>query len=69
METQAKHIILNPTLINLFNKIFEKGHFPEAWSEDYVIPLHKKGNVNDVENYRGITLLSTVGKVFSSTNQ
>ncbi len=25
----------------------------------------KKGNVNDVGNYRGITLLSTIGKLFS----
>ena len=45
--------------------MFEKGHFPEVWSEGYVMPLHKKGNVNDVENYRGITLLSTVGKLFT----
>ena len=27
--------------------------------------MHKKGSINDVENYRGITLLSTLGKLFS----
>ena len=37
--------------------MYEKGHFPEVWSEGYVIPFHKKGSINDVENYRGITLL------------
>ena len=29
------------------------------------MPLHKKGNINDVNNYRGITLLSVLGKLFS----
>ena len=57
--------ILAPTLCNLFNKIFESGVFPEEWTEDYIIPLHRKGNLNDVENYRGITLLSTLGKLFT----
>ena len=57
--------ILAPTLCNLFNKIFESGVFPEEWAESYIIPLHKKGNLNDVENYRGITLLSTLGKLFT----
>ena len=37
----GKHILAS-TLANLFNKIFEVGHFSEAWSEGYVIPLHKK---------------------------
>ena len=46
-------------LLNLFNIIFDIGYFPEVWSEGYVIPLHKKGSINDENNYRGITLLST----------
>ena len=60
----GKHVLV-PTLCNLFNKIFENGYFPEQWAEGYVVPLHKKGNTNDVENYRGITLLSTLDKLFS----
>lgn len=54
-----------PTICDLFNKIFESGVFPEDWTEGFVIPLHKKGSVNDVENYRGITLLSTLEKSFT----
>ena len=57
--------LLNPTLLILFNKLFAMGYFPENWSEGYIIPLHKKGSINDVENYRGITLLSALGKLFS----
>ncbi|MCG8034648.1 MAG: endonuclease/exonuclease/phosphatase family protein, partial [Candidatus Thiodiazotropha taylori] len=57
--------ILAPVLCNLFNRVFDSGIFPEEWSEGYIIPLHKKGNLNDVENYRGITLLSALGKLFT----
>ena len=30
-----------------------------------IVPLHKKRKVDDVNNFRGITLLSIVGKLFS----
>ena len=60
----GKNVLL-PVLCNLFNKIFENGNFPEEWSEGYIIPLHKKGSKSEVENYRGITLLSSLGKLFT----
>ena len=41
------------------------GHFPSKWSEGLIVPLHKKGDVNSVDNYRGITLLSSLGKLFT----
>ena len=50
---------------NLFNKIFEIGYFPEKWSEGFIIPIFKKGDTNEVSNYRGITLQSTLDKLFT----
>ena len=52
-------------LQNLYNKMFEIGYFPESWSEGYIIPILKKGDKEEPSNYRGITLLSTVGKLFT----
>ena len=52
-------------LHNLFNKIFEIGYFPERWAEGHIIPIFKKGDKNEASNYRGITLLSTIGKLFT----
>ena len=31
----------------------------------FVVPLHKTCSLNNANNYRGITLLSTIGKLFS----
>ena len=58
-------VALLPYLYSLFNKIFQLGYFPESWSEGYIVPLHKKGKLDDVNNFRGITLLSIMGKLFS----
>ena len=38
---------------------------PKAWSRAVVVPLHKKGDQLECENYRGISLLSVPGKVFT----
>ena len=55
-----------PALVMLFNKILESGNFPRAWAYGHLIPIHKKGEKDNPENYRGITLLSCLGKVFTS---
>ena len=57
--------ILLPYFDVLFNTIFSNGYFPQDWSLGEIIPLHKKGSINNVDNYRGITLLSTLGKLFT----
>ena len=30
----------------LFNRLIQTGHFPEKWSEGFIIPLHKNGDIN-----------------------
>ena len=36
------------------------------WAVGMVVPIHKKGKTNDVNNYRGITLISSFAKLFTS---
>ena len=57
--------ILPKYLSKLFNAIYDSGHFPTCWTDGHIVPIHKKGSFNTVENYRGITLLSTLGKLFT----
>ena len=58
--------LFKEVLLNIFNALFDNGYFPEAWSIGLIIPIFKKGNPDLPENYRGITLLSCVGKLFTS---
>ena len=49
----------------LFCKIWQEEEIPTEWKEGYLIKLPKKGDLSNCANYRGITLLSVPGKVFS----
>ena len=53
-------------LVNLFNQILDTGKYPVLWSFGLIVPIHKKDDRSKVENYRGITLLSALGKLFTS---
>lgn len=47
----------------LFTKSLSDCTLPSAWKEAYVVPVHKNGPRNKVENYRPISLLSTSSKL------
>ena len=57
--------LLLPYIEIIFNVILNNGYFPSEWAVDEIVPLHKKGSLNNVDNYRGITLLSAFGKLFT----
>ena len=50
----------------IFNYSLEKGEFPGNWKTSFIIPLYKSGPRNDVSNYRGISKLSCVPKMFEA---
>ena len=56
---------LTPFLTNLFNTLFTSGVYPKAWTESYITPIHKKGNIDDANNYRGIALTNIIAKIYS----
>ena len=58
--------IIGSHLCDIFNAILDSGYFPECWTKGLIIPLHKKGSTNDVNNYRGITLVSCLSKIFTT---
>ena len=53
-------------LVKLFNVLFDSGVFPSDWTESIIMPLFKKGDVNDPNNYRGISLCNISSKLYSS---
>eukprot|EP00922_Rhytidocystis_sp_ex-Travisia-forbesii_P004096 GHVS01005962.1.p1 GENE.GHVS01005962.1~~GHVS01005962.1.p1 ORF type:complete len:327 (+),score=20.39 GHVS01005962.1:1-981(+) len=52
-------------LHRLLARIWASGTVPVDWKVGYLIPLHKKGAKEECSNYRGIMLLSCVGKLLS----
>ena len=53
-------------IVKLFNIILRTGHVPEEWGVGLIVPIYKKkGSKTDPNNYRGITLLSCLGKLFT----
>ena len=51
-------------LEKLYSIIWYEEYVPRQWREGLIVNLFKKGDREDPSNYRGITLLSVVGKVF-----
>ena len=51
----------------LFQKSFNNSDLPDDWKQANVVPVFKeKGNKYDVNNYRPISLTSTIGKVMET---
>ena len=62
---KACSIHIAPYLSTLFNFYFDNGFFPPEWSKSILCPIHKKGETNDPNNYRGVSLLSEFSKIFT----
>ena len=50
----------------LINKLLEEESYPDAWSLGIIKPILKKGDKKCPSNYRGITLLPVMGKLFTA---
>ena len=48
----------------IFENILDTGIFPDQWKEANVTPVHKKNDKQIITNYRPISLLPILGKVF-----
>ena len=51
-------------LTQLFNRCLSDGRVPSSWKNASVVLIHKKGDTADIKNYRPISLLPVIYKVF-----
>ena len=52
------------SICKIFNCSLTTGIFPDDWKCDKVTPLFKQGSSSDMNNYRPISVISVVAKVF-----
>ena len=50
-------------LLELVEEVWKENCVPRDWSNALLVPLTKKGDLNNCDNWRGITLLDVIGKV------
>lgn len=48
----------------IYNKCMQEGIFPDLWKTAHITPVFKSGDRDNIENYRPISILSTLAKVF-----
>ncbi|NRA93460.1 MAG: reverse transcriptase family protein, partial [Psychroserpens sp.] len=57
---------MHQVIWHICKKCFELETIPEDWMKGMIFPIYKDGDRRDPLNYRGITLLSVVSKVYTS---
>jgi hypothetical protein len=63
---QAGSEILLSAIHKLVNSVWNKEELPDQWKESIILPIHKKSDKTDCNNYRGISLLLTSYKILSN---
>lgn len=57
-----KHFII-PPLTHIFNTCFTQGIFPKSLKKSVIHPIFKKGDRNQIDNYRPISILPSLSKI------
>lgn len=60
------HTIVKP-LCHIINLTFTSGKIPSGWKESVVCPIYKSGNKNKTTNYRPISLINNIAKIFEKS--
>jgi hypothetical protein len=50
----------------LICSIWNKEELPQQWKESIIVPIYKKGDKTNCNNYQGISLLPTAYKILSN---
>ena len=61
---QISECIIAKPLCQIFNTSISTGVYPDLLKIAKVIPIHKKNDKSDVINYRPISVLSSINKIF-----
>lgn len=60
---------LHNRLLSLMVMVWSEGGVVKDWRNAIVVPIPKKGDLHSCDNWRGISLLDVVGKLFARIMQ
>ena len=55
---------LQHRLLKLMKEVWKVGYVVQDWKDAEIVPIPKKGDLRNCDNWRGISLLDVVGKLF-----
>ena len=56
-------------IVKLMQEVWEEEEVVGDWKDAEIVPIPKKGNLQVCDNWRGISLLDVVGKIFARVVQ
>jgi hypothetical protein len=66
LKVKAGGTTIRYEIHKLIISLWNKEEFPDEWKESIIVPIYKKGDKTDCNNYRGISLLPATYKVLSN---
>ena len=54
-----------PFLVSFLNEILKSHYYPENWCKGIITPINKHGEIDNPDNYKGITINSCLSKLFN----
>ena len=52
-------------LSTIFDTVFRQGSYPLIWSRAKLVPVFKKGSKKEAKNYRGISIINSIAKLYA----
>ena len=57
--------LIKQKVFEICSEVYNEHHAPKQWTTNIIVPVPKKGNLQQMTNYRGISLMSIAAKVYN----
>ena len=56
---------MSQCILHLLNRVWDTGIIPTIWRESTMVSIPKKGDLTQMDNFRGISLMTTIVKILT----
>ena len=65
MTEVIKYVPIDKIVLNIINKSYINSEQPDLWNISNIVPIPTSGDLTKTDNYRGISLTSTMAKTYN----